>query len=1525
MPNPKSLAELVQQFAPYLDPHRVPEQTQTGYKLFNQGKDGQLYPLFVGANQPTPQNVWTPAQAGELTATGQVRSKIGPLAFRPGWHSGEAPVATHIGGKTDPSLKAPNYRPANQVWAEVQVPDDVPWQEVANARASRNKAGEIIPRTAQITDQVPYGGHYRYKTNPNMTGDWLISGQLNVGRVLPDEEAAAIAQRFGLRDLPRLDESGKLYTFNAKGKRVSVKELAAAGLPTGLVASTIALPEEAEAANLTHFSRVKGLLETDPARYGQGIAGAEARRKANDRQYWEDRTYFGVDVGKEGGYLKEPDLGNVEYQAEVPDERLYDFQRDPLGLRQTLTEQGATRMTQYEQAIKNAGFAGYVVNNPSLGRVAAIFEKVPVRQVAPAAAGATVVGGLLSSEEAEAAPFGTLARELGQETQAGWHGSPHQFEVDRLLGSKGFTGEGNQAYAAGRYVSLDEGVATGYRDSLSADPRISIDGGPASSAAEFDPDEVAAQLGGGDPWQILELVDRARASGFQGNLGDFVRSKPALGVAYPGVEEFANRVNVTTKQGSLYGVEIPRNEAMLDWDLPIAQQPEQIRAGIDEIYQDMTISAQRGIPLSRVASLPNVQDLRAQVGNATNTEIAGQDLYLFLTSHLGSPQAASEYLRSKGIPGTTYMGQESGKRNAVLFGDEYTNVFSKDGQPFGADRPPPTAEVEEISGEGLEDLFRGKGPLAVGAAGLLGTQAATADGGIGALQQDAEQRAAKFEEEIGRKQAERAQGVVPGLLSAADAVVEQSPFLTRVAESENPAIRLGAELTGLPSLYRAGEEYLQGAMSPGAAVDVGMAAVPLLPVARGVRALDRGIKAADDAVRARAAASGQGVLRPGAEGYPGATSGISASRRAQEPRVEMPRLRVANAGRPKGTIVGLPKGVEPTPENVDRLAAEYAQRVVTGLEHGVQPGYFYQAGNADLRNWVGGDPYEVARASGQLAATSPQAPVDTNLLWQVRGAEQQAMGYPVETGKSWGTVRKDFQKTEESLARQRAAGVENPTVEVGGPKTKPFGKYMNDEVALAPNDRWEMFGIGYPRDGAFSPQERQMAHYIRQRAQEKLREQGIDLDLDHIQEIHWQAVRGPATNTPMVPGAGDTFQHSADPLRVQHNWEIAPGTHAQHMPEFYGMPPEGQQELGRRLNRQLVDEQGRDRLVAATGGTMQPLPFRETQGSFEGFPAQGYKSYSMSPVDKGRAPPGGLEKPSRERLEATEAARALALGQTAGSASVRRSGQTSDMANDVMFGLTEPLNAEEFDRLQGALDRVFGKGKVSPEVTPEGISLAHWEDPLRLRVAEGEFNEFGRNVKFRKPSNDFPGGAVQIELRSKAAGERLLKKYGKDNVRINAKTNVATIRGQREDWDRALASGGYSEIVDALGSKYNREGIVRNLRDSAFVYLPWEEGKATETFLSTLKAPRQREMFDSPQVREIMGNLAGEYQQIAKEGTATPNPKLVRVLEAWGKGGISAVEDLVKKGLAPAAAIGTAVAMYNQQGGGAAPSQPGVM
>lgn len=206
-----ALVEFMRQYQSQIDPEirfsrdrdYEPKKTVKAYKLFRTDarQPGELFPLFVLADQAVPMGEWLRAEIGPMTGD-KVKSKLGPLAFRPGWHAGDVPVAAHIGMKDGAADKKPKYRNPEHVWAEVEFAADVDWQAEANQRGT-NASGKLVPVRAAITDQLPAGGFYRYKTNPNMQGTWLIGGEMKVSRVLSDSEVKRINDKAGTADLPR--------------------------------------------------------------------------------------------------------------------------------------------------------------------------------------------------------------------------------------------------------------------------------------------------------------------------------------------------------------------------------------------------------------------------------------------------------------------------------------------------------------------------------------------------------------------------------------------------------------------------------------------------------------------------------------------------------------------------------------------------------------------------------------------------------------------------------------------------------------------------------------------------------------------------------------------------------------------------------------------------------------------------------------------------------------------------------------------------------------------------------------------------------------------------------------------------------------------------------------------------------------------------------------------------------------------------------------------------------------------------
>jgi hypothetical protein len=267
---------------------KEPKSTVKAYKLFRVHKDhpGKLFPLFVDANTPVEMNKWVDAKEGDMK-DGKVKSKIGALAYRPGWHAGDLPMATHIGEKSDPSVTAPDRRPANHAWAEVEMPDDVDWQAEATKRGT-NADGKLVPVKAHITDQIPKGGHYRYKTNPNMTGNWLIGGSMKVNKVLSDAEVERINKKAGMADLPRTEPFAKKTFGFAQG-----------GSASGLIA-----PEEFKAEEYVNYKAEGGKVELTPDQMREAL-----RQKMRNGMY-SPLERLAVDIPRNKGT-------GAEFMAEI--------------------------------------------------------------------------------------------------------------------------------------------------------------------------------------------------------------------------------------------------------------------------------------------------------------------------------------------------------------------------------------------------------------------------------------------------------------------------------------------------------------------------------------------------------------------------------------------------------------------------------------------------------------------------------------------------------------------------------------------------------------------------------------------------------------------------------------------------------------------------------------------------------------------------------------------------------------------------------------------------------------------------------------------------------------------------------------------------------------------------------------------------------------------------------------------------------------------------------------------------------
>lgn len=165
------------------------------YKLFKI-KNGKLYPLYVFANEEMQMGVRLYAKAGELSKDGKhVKSKLGDLAYRPGFHTTEIPLANHIGKKMpDGSL----VQAADTVWCEVEISDGFDYTETCKMIGTNDK-GKVISVNCCLKE-LPENSDwfYWFTTNPNAKARWLISGEMTINRILSNEEVAAICNEHGI-------------------------------------------------------------------------------------------------------------------------------------------------------------------------------------------------------------------------------------------------------------------------------------------------------------------------------------------------------------------------------------------------------------------------------------------------------------------------------------------------------------------------------------------------------------------------------------------------------------------------------------------------------------------------------------------------------------------------------------------------------------------------------------------------------------------------------------------------------------------------------------------------------------------------------------------------------------------------------------------------------------------------------------------------------------------------------------------------------------------------------------------------------------------------------------------------------------------------------------------------------------------------------------------------------------------------------------------------------------------------------
>lgn len=204
-----------------------PKHTIKAYKAFDL-VNGKLYPpmvnndaesLFRGGNKETkdgrkvsaqtnrgldtPVGVWLDAEIGAWAknedgtprtntygrlSVQNAKSKSQPLAFRPGWHLGEYPLAGQF-------VLADGTQRDDLVYCEVEMSADYNYQLQAMSYGMNVKgSGKDYDTTQAGLPEIPVNGYYKYRTNPTKGEPWYIAGSIKVTRILTDAECREIVR-----------------------------------------------------------------------------------------------------------------------------------------------------------------------------------------------------------------------------------------------------------------------------------------------------------------------------------------------------------------------------------------------------------------------------------------------------------------------------------------------------------------------------------------------------------------------------------------------------------------------------------------------------------------------------------------------------------------------------------------------------------------------------------------------------------------------------------------------------------------------------------------------------------------------------------------------------------------------------------------------------------------------------------------------------------------------------------------------------------------------------------------------------------------------------------------------------------------------------------------------------------------------------------------------------------------------------------------------------------------------------------
>ena len=253
-----------------------------------------------------------------------------------------------------------------------------------------------------------------------------------------------------------------------------------------------------------------------------------------------------------------------------------------------------------------------------------------------------------------------------------YHGSPHRInnvDAENPVGkfdiSKVGTGEGAQAYGYGIYLAESPGVAKTYMRPVGFQtPRIDEDVVDALGGL--------GNLGFDSPTQAIAAIRKEPKTWM--SIWDAARPEDAAAAAK--INEYIAKYPDGRVHPSFYTVDLPDEHIakMLDWDAPLSEQPEAVRAQINALLDSGVLEADSVKAIRDYDSPGSV--IYKMIANDTKAAGEAMDAY-------PGAQGASRRLHELGIPGIKYFdgGSRSagkGTRNFVIFSGDTAKILKRE-------------------------------------------------------------------------------------------------------------------------------------------------------------------------------------------------------------------------------------------------------------------------------------------------------------------------------------------------------------------------------------------------------------------------------------------------------------------------------------------------------------------------------------------------------------------------------------------------------------------------------------------------------------------------------------------------------------------------------------------------------------------------------------------------------------------------------------------------------------------------------